>query len=490
MALPIRKKLNLFIWLITGAVSALCLVLLGTLYLHVRDFNGILGDSYQVNHALVSFKAENNAFIDLFQSANDETLTLYQDARQETRASLAQLSPDYEKHGIDRYLVTQAIQSAYRYYGEECNFLLSASAQDTAYASRYYAALDVADYIDGYFRQLMQSALDEGTATYSERLRSMRVVPVVSVSLSLFTLLLAGFLGWVTNRDVVRPVLQMANIAARIAENDLDSPDVTVENLDEIGRLALIFNRMKDSMRKYILTLQEVNQMEARLYQEDLQKVEMEEKLKSMQLSMLQSQINPHFLFNTLGTIRSTAKIEDARYTEELIQRLANLFRYNLQTSDAIVPLEREIAIIEDYIYIQRRRFGLRLRFVMDSRVKAGRVGVPAFTLQPLVENAIIHGIAPKEEGGSVRVQIFERQGVIHIRVTDTGLGISHDRLDEMLGQTVNQQGHLSHIGIGNVRSRLAILFPGSTLRVQSRMGLGTSVRLEIPLGKEKPPHV
>jgi len=490
MSLSIRYKIGIFVGSIMVMIIVVCLFSLGAVYVHMRDFNEILGDSYQVSDSLVCFEAENAAFIACSQRMNDESLTQYQQAKQQTKEAISRLRLDYRQTGLQRYLITQAVQTSYGYYSSECNRLLSLTIRDTIYANQYYDTLDIAGYISRYLQELMKETLDEGNKSYARKMQALQILPVISISLSIIILVLAALLGTMTMRQIIRPVLQLADSAKKIAESRLDTPDVQVENQDEIGQLVGMFNKMKGSMREYIATLQEVNQMESRLHQEELRKVEMEQQLKTMQLSMLQSQINPHFLFNTLNTIRSTSKIEEAHYTEELIQRLANLFRYNLQTSDAIVPLEREMNIVQDYIYIQQRRYGSRLNFVTDNQVDEKVVFVPVFTLQPLVENAIIHGISPKEEGGSVRVRIRRKGELVLITITDTGQGISRQELHSLMDQTTGQQGHLSHIGMGNVRSRLEMLFAGSCFKVYSRVGLGTSIRLVLPARKEGALHV
>jgi len=483
MSLSIRYKIGIFVGTTVVMVIVICLFSVLTMYINMRDFNEILGDSYQVNHSLVCFEAENAAFIACSQSINDESLVHYQQTKQQTKEAISQLKLDYQKTGLQRYLIAQAVQTSYSYYSSECNRLLSFTIKDIIYANQYYDTLDVAGYISRYLQELMKVTLDEGNNNYAQKMQTLQILPAASISLSIIILALAALLGTFTMRQIIRPVLRLADSAKKIAENQLDTPDIQVENQDEIGQLVEMFNKMKGSMRKYIATLQEVNQMESLLHQEELQKVEMEQQLKSMQLSMLQSQINPHFLFNTLNTIRITAKIEEAHSTEELIQRLANLFRYNLQTSDAIVPLERELNIVQDYIHIQQRRFGSRLNFVTDNLAEGKGVFVPVFTLQPLVENAIIHGISPKEEGGSVRVRIRRKGEFVRITITDTGQGISREKLHSLLDQTAaGQRGHLSHIGMGNVRSRLEMLFADSRFNVYSRVGLGTSIRLVLPV--------
>lgn len=490
LSLSIRYKINAFIYGIVIAVLIICIFFLGTISILTSDFDMILGDSHEVNKALVAFDDENTAFVSYSLTLMDEDYIHYQNAKSVSKLAIEALVLDYPKTGESRYLLTQAVQTAYKTYTNQCDTVLEISVRDGSYETEYYKAVDMASYISRYLQDLTKTTLAEGDARYAARMESMKLVPILSVTLSVVILALAMLLGTMAMRDIIRPVLRLADSAKQIADNNLDTPDIEVSNKDEIGQLVAMFNKMKGAMRRHIETLKEVNEMEIRLHQEELRQVEMEQQLKSMQLSMLQSQINPHFLFNTLNTIYSTAKIEGAVRTEELIQRLANLFRYNLQTSDAIVPLERELNIIQDYMYIQQRRFGQRLTFVVDNRVPENTVFIPVFTLQPIVENAVIHGVSKKVSGGSIRVKIYQKSNDVYINVTDTGLGISPEKLSDMLDESRQQQGHVSHIGIGNVRSRLAILFEGSQFKIFSRLGLGTSVRLVLPEQKEDTPYV
>ena len=114
----------------------------------------------------------------------------------------------------------------------------------------------------------------------------------------------------------------------------------------------------------------------------------MEKQLSGARLELLKSQINPHFLFNTLNMIACMAKLEEAVTTERMISSMSSLFRYNLKTSEQIVTLARELKVVQDYMYIQQMRFGSRILYSCDLKVDAEQAMIPAFTLQPVVENA------------------------------------------------------------------------------------------------------
>ena len=183
-----------------------------------------------------------------------------------------------------------------------------------------------------------------------------------------------------------KPIVSLAASTRKIAANDFDEPDLIIENKDEMGELVTAFNVMKHSTKGYIATMKENNKMQELLHKEELERSEMEKQLGSARLELLKSQINPHFLFNTLNMIASTAQIEDAVATEKMITALSRLFRYNLKSAGTVMPLERELKIIQDYMYLQKMRFGRELRYDTDCAPETLDVLVPSFVLQPLVE--------------------------------------------------------------------------------------------------------
>jgi two-component system LytT family sensor kinase len=199
--------------------------------------------------------------------------------------------------------------------------------------------------------------------------------------------------------------------------------------------------------------------------------------LVEARLSALSSQINPHFLFNTLNTVGSLIRTNPER-AREVVQRLSNILRRLLRKTDNFAPLREELQFIEDYLSIEMARFGTKLRFVKEVEEGALDCQVPAMLLQPLVENSIKHGLASKVAGGTVRLESrLERRGeqtVLLLTVADDGVGIDDDRLDSILEQP--------GIGVSNVNERLHVLFGANyRLQITSQKGEGTRTLIEIP---------
>jgi sensor histidine kinase YesM len=145
-----------------------------------------------------------------------------------------------------------------------------------------------------------------------------------------------------------------------------------------------------------------------------------------MQMSLLKSQINPHFLFNTLNSI-STLMNTDKAKARKMMAMLGDVFRYALDSNDILeVPLSEELDFIRNYIRIQQVRFGERLKYEEDIERSCLALTIPPMVLQPLVENSVKHGITPKEEGGTITVSIHKENGQALFKVADNGIGLAN----------------------------------------------------------------
>lgn len=274
----------------------------------------------------------------------------------------------------------------------------------------------------------------------------------------------------------------IAEHSRKIAANQFDTPDLFVENQDEIGELVTAFNKMKKTMTEYIHTLEEKNKMAELLHKEELEKVEMEKNLEKAKLDILKHQVNPHFLFNTLSMISSMARLEDAEITDKMTVKLGNLFRYNLRTVEQEVFLEQELKAMDDYIYIQQMRFDNRIIYEKIIKVNEYTVKIPSFTLQPLVENAFVHGVCDMEQDGKIIVKIWEENDRVIITIEDNGCGIDENKLQEIHKKIYEKDISGKGIGLGNICKRIQMMYQEEGhFEIFSTSGKGTLVRLEIP---------
>jgi two-component system LytT family sensor kinase len=194
--------------------------------------------------------------------------------------------------------------------------------------------------------------------------------------------------------------------------------------------------------------------------------------LMQARLDALSSQINPHFLFNTLNSVASLIRI-DQETARQLIFKLSTILRRLLRKQEAFTPLREELSFIDDYLSIEVVRFGDKLRIVKEIDPRTLDTLVPSMLLQPIVENSIKHGLSPKVDGGTIWLRSAIRGGRLQLELEDDGVGIEPEAMPDLF-----QRG----IGVSNVHERLRVLFGNEFLMViHHRPGGGTQVRIQIP---------
>lgn len=237
-------------------------------------------------------------------------------------------------------------------------------------------------------------------------------------------------------------------------------------------------------MTNYIVEMGIANIVQEQLMAEMKAKSELEKLLRETEYKALQAQINPHFLFNSLNTIARLAYQEGAVKTERVVYSLAELLRLSIKNVDLISTIGEEIRYIKEYILIQETRFGDRIRFSINIEAGLDNVKIPNMVLQPLVENAIIHGLDSKGDGGVLDITVSKAGECVECVIFDNGAGIPSDLL-KMLQEQQNTSAsrQTTGLGIANVHRRIQYYYGedyGVTL--ESKRGAGTRVRIKIPL--------
>jgi two-component system LytT family sensor kinase len=190
-------------------------------------------------------------------------------------------------------------------------------------------------------------------------------------------------------------------------------------------------------------------------------------------MDALSSQINPHFLFNTLNTVTALIRV-DPDTARGVVLKLSNILRRLLRKHETFVPLREELSFIDDYLDIEVARFGEdNLDIVKEIDEPTLETFIPSMLLQPIVENSLKHGLAPKVEGGRIYLRTSSRDGRLHIEIEDNGVGISEERLPHV---------YVEGIGLSNVRERLRVLYGADfNLEIESHEGQGTTIKIDVP---------
>lgn len=265
-----------------------------------------------------------------------------------------------------------------------------------------------------------------------------------------------------------------------LTEDDLNNalseiPEVDYEKIMVSADFLFLFSNFIAKMGIATITKSE-------LVDEIKEKMKLSELLKNMEIKALQSQINPHFLFNTLNTIARMALIENAPYTENLIYAISDLLRYSLKNANNMVTIDSEITNIKKYFYIQKTRYDDRFDYEIDIEASILHFKIPVMTLQPLVENSIIHGLKNMKINGKVKI-IGRRydNNYLTIEVFDNGVGIDENKLKTIFCVESSYES-ITGLGIQNVDSRIKHFFGDEYgIELRSAKEFGTSAIIKVP---------
>jgi len=464
MSCSLERKVR---WITISTAAVVILSITAVMLIAGYGMKGF-GDLLMGNSRSLAFwsamDAESSSFQYYAGDRSPENREKYEMSCARTRSALKSLPFDYEEIGGDRYGVTWSILNMYENYAAARDAFLEMEEGAPDYLDRLYTIYRVQGYLATHAGRLEQMTVESGNERYEMQRPLFIIVPAVSILWGAAALLMVRWLNRSVQRNIVRPMVELAEDSRRIGENDFTGPDTHAEGGDEIASLVRAFCTMKASTRGYIEALTE--------------KHKMEKQLDEVRLQMLKNQINPHFLFNTLNMIASTAQIEDAATTEKMIHALSRLFRYNLKSTDSVMPLERELKVVQDYMYLQQMRFGQRIRYDTDCNQDTLEVLVPSFALQPLVENAIIHGISPKGQGGRIHVRSWMEGRRIWISVADTGRGMARERLEEIRRALARGEEKATGVGVGNIYRRVHGMYQDGEIFIYSSEGRGTVVQM------------
>ncbi|KAA0544064.1 sensor histidine kinase [Bacillus sp. BGMRC 2118] len=470
----IQKK----IWFLTSVVLLIMAVIWVTLTYYNQktqnQYNEILQRYLQLNEVTVSSQQlvmDLNNYLILPSSSNLELLISSKETIRSSKHKVYALRNEENDFSLTNYinLIDSLIETTER-------ALLFHSENETEASSREFSE---ATRISTYISEMSLTLLDKEIKTYDRFYRGFIEQSVEIKKLGIFvmlfiTLMLLIVTYWFS-LSITRPVSKLTKAANDLSKGNFDV-QIDVSSNDEIAFLAKTFDRMRRNIITLISEIKEKADIESELQQNKLM-------LKESQLRTLQNQINPHFLFNTLNTLSKKAYLEGSEEMSDLLVSVADLLRYNLKRINRSVTISDEVAVIQKYMEIQKARFTDRLHFHMEVDDTCLDYLIPSLTMQPIVENAVIHAIEPKEEGGSIWFRIKDDNEQVLIEVEDDGDGITDQTIKHMLDETAyDHENEDIGIGFSNVVKRVRIYYGiQNVIDIESSVGKGTKVTLKIP---------
>lgn len=351
------------------------------------------------------------------------------------------------------------------------------------YKELYDSSQNLYSYINTYIDELNSQQFRNNSASYQTLREALEYLEISSLVLMTVMMGIGILMLFGITKGMIEPLTNLAETANLVGQGNFNVKMPPTDSLDEVGIVTWAFNTMVESLEEYIIRTTRSMEKEQQMMERELL---MKNHLKEAQLKYLQSQINPHFLFNSLNAGAQLAMLEDAEKTCIFVEKMADFFRYNVKKGLEDASLEEELAAVENYIYILNVRFAGEIHFTRQADERIMDCRVPSMILQPIVENAVNHGIRNIDWEGCIHLEIMEEEGRIFIRIRDNGKGMSQERIQEVLsGQAGDgeEQSDSTGVGMNNVISRLELYYNQKNLvEIRSRgENKGTEVILKLP---------
>lgn len=426
------------------------------------------------------------AMSDYLRSGNRSDLSLYNDTvRQFTQTwkELESVSVQAQARSLLRSIEDSFF--SYQTYSNQSAGQYWDGHPAQSYSSLFQAK-EISGYLTSYCDDLLECYVQNG---YSESLLFRKVqtgVLFVNGASLVILAVLAAMGVYQLLHEFDKPLLSLYQAAVEVSRGNYGVQVPETWREDTLRLLAVTFNKMTQSITRMMENLEEKKRVETQLLTEQLKTAEYQRLLEQADFLALQSQTNPHFMFNTLNSISRTVTLGWNDEAVMMIDSLTSLLRYNLQNASVSVSLGEEIGIVTDYLKIQQYRFRDRITVGFDYDPEyIKKVQLPRFTLQPIVENAVIHGLEPKITPGHIQITVRDLGELCQIDVEDDGVGITQEKLERLLaGDSQENRGHTSSIGINNTKKRLEIFThrKDSFSIMQAGPEGGVLVRILIPV--------
>jgi len=297
-------------------------------------------------------------------------------------------------------------------------------------------------------------------------IKDVNYINYIIIGMLLLSFLAVVFLTFLINKQIINPVLRLNDFAREVKEGNLDVR-ITSARQDEIGKLTLVFNRMVENIKQYIANIKE---------QEIIK--------RQFEISVLQSQINPHFIRNTLNIVRWMSEMMGITSISKAIVSIVGLINYNYDITSSTVSVRKEIKYLEEYIYLQKLRFQNKFtsKIEIDDEILDCRI--LKLVLQPIVENAIIHGFGKKIGLGKLLIKGQKLDSKLVFVISDDGIGMTKDKIKKILQaeKALSESISIHKIGLANVQQRIKLNYGNDYgIDIKSEVNIGTEVTIMIP---------
>jgi len=480
----LKRKLITCFMLIVFVMSLICMIVFLSNIVVSDHFNSI----YESNTLIIEISNEVRNLEESTERYLSTKSTDFLEAAHESMNSLGLLT--YELKGWqptskENQMMLDISEMTDRMMAHVNNaFLAKLNRNSELYTEEYQKISRLSVYIQSHCEQLngiLTEVNNRELAEYTNKQITFNILIII-----FFGLVCVACVVYIIYQSniISKPIVQISEAAHAIAMGDFMVADVNCDTNDEVSLMANAFNNMKADIKESMDRLERQRHLEEVLQEEQVNNLKIQAMLKDAEFIALQSQIQPHFLFNTINAGIQIAYSESADETVEFLDNMAGLFRYNLRNMQEAVTLSAEIEQIERYLYLLEKRFKGMFTFSIDVNIPeeiCNQIKMPLMILQPLVENSYVHGIREKGTDGKIEVIVTTESGYYTVRIKDNGVGISEANVKKLLrGEKINESAERAKsngIGIHNVRNRLIFFYDRQNImKIDSRKNEGTTV--------------
>lgn len=482
---PIRFKLIVIFFGTSLLTAVINLVLYKNLEQTISKIDSVYASNEYLNKLADNLSNVQKNVYRYLNTKSSEALEDYYRYEQDYKEQADELN--HEPSGSKVGLMEKNIYYMSRTYLEQTNATVDAKrARNIArYNTNYEEATRLYNDIDSFIHSLNNMQFQNNSKHYASLRTSLNYMVIISATILVITLTLTFLFMMIMMQSITRPIGELAAISNKVAAGDFDVVVPHSETGDELETLSKAFQKMLESIRIYIEQIKTNYERENQMKETELI---MASHLKDAQLQYLQAQINPHFLFNTLNAGAQLAMMEGAEKTCLFIENMADFFRYNVHKISRDTTLMEEVDLVDNYIYILNVRFSGEIHFHKQLDQRLLKIKVPSMILQPIVENAVNHGIRGIEGHGNIWLSIYQEGDYICLSIRDNGRGMRRETIQKLLhGEELESKKDSDSTGIGmdNVISRLRRYYgQEKVIEIQSEgEGKGTEIILYVPFG-------
>lgn len=496
----LRKDLSYRTKLVSFFLLATAITILVGLYNYIsshmlmEDMTDLLNKSQELTSLYNELdEIQNDLEIYLATRSSDSLQSFYDHSNSiSNNNSILKTDADYSDRGVRIMNLTGMIDHYLKVLDETIVDKRNRKIGD--YTKGYQQAVKEYNYIGSYVKEIMSTDLSDSAGSYIEIQKEADKSTILSYTMFGLSFALILVIIVLFSYEITRPITKLSVYAKEVSAGNFEV-DISEEGTSsEIRVLYRAFSKMTRSIRKYINELKEKERLERVLIQEKYDNLKMKNALHEAELLALQSQVNPHFIFNSINIGAKVAMLQGDSVTCEYLENFADIFRYNLKGLDYNAALSDEVNNVMSYMSLLTTRFGDFIQFKADVPEDPEILNfiMPRMTLQPLTENAYIHGIGKLEEGGIIELKVRRGTDRLIITVSNTGDHFPQEAIEKILNRkwkpekNQGQKGHTTGIGMDNVLKRLRLFYDDNdVMNIISRDGV-TKIILSLPFQQEK----